>query len=339
MSYLEVSKVHPQLGKLLENDFKLQLKAGEDFAKKNGVSLEVITSMQCDWDLILKYNRHIAAALDLERAKRIPENVAFEIVNTRGVQSEWIYVPQASEEKIFFHLFGGGYIMGTLPTRRWSSYLYSRQCKMRVLNVGYRLAPEHPYPAALKDSLNAYHWLLDLGINPKNIIICGESAGGGLTMATMLKLRELELPLPAAAVMQSPWVDLRARGKSLKKYYNYEPELAVGVKPMARVYANRENLKNPFISPVYADLHDLSPLLIQAGSIEVLLDDSILLADRAKEAGVDVTLEVYEGMTHVFQSFADDLEESIKAWKSIGDFVQDHLKFQVKDTIEQSKIV
>jgi acetyl esterase/lipase len=325
MSYLEVAKVHPQLGKLLEDDFNLSSKAGEVFAKKNGVSLEDIIGLQGDWVLLLEFNRYTSAALALETAKQIPDNVAFELVDAGGVQSEWIYVPEASEEKIYFHLLGGGYILGTLPTRRWSPYLYSRQTKMRVLNVGYRLAPEHPYPAALEDSLSAYRWLLDLGFNPKNIIICGESAGGGLTMATMLKLRELELSLPAAAVMQSPWVDLRTRGKSLKKFYKYEPELAVGVKAMARLYANRESLKNPFISPVYADLHDLPPLLIQAGGIEVLLDESILLADRAKEAGVDVTLEVYEGMTHVFQSFADKLEESVKAWKSIEKFVKNHL--------------
>ncbi len=325
MSYLEVSTVHPQLGKLLEEDFNLNSKAGEEFAKKNGVSLEQITGLQGDWDQLLEFNRFTSASLALEKIRQIPDTTIFELVDAGGVQSEWIYVPEASEEKIFFHLFGGGYIMGTLPTRRWSPYLYSRQTKMRVLNVGYRLAPEHPYPTALEDSLSAYRWVLDLGINPKNIIICGESAGGGLTMGTMLKLRELELPLPAAAVMQSPWVDLRTRGKSLKKFYKYEPELAVGVKAMARLYANRESLSNPFISPVYADLHDLPPLLIQAGGIEVLLDESVLLADRAKEAGVNVTLEVYEGMTHVFQSFADKLKESRKAWKNIGDFVQDHL--------------
>jgi monoterpene epsilon-lactone hydrolase len=325
MSYLEVAKVHPQLGKLLEEDFKLNSKAGEEFAKKNGVSLEAITGLQGDWDLLLEYNRYIAAALALENNKQIPNNVTFELVDAGGVQSEWIYIPEASDEMIFFHLFGGGYIMGNLPTRRWSPYLYSRQTKMRVLNVGYRIAPEYPYPAALEDSLSAYRWLLDLGFNPKNIIICGESAGGGLTMATMLKLRELDLPLPAAAVMQSPWVDLRTRGKSLKRFYKYEPELAIGVKAMARLYANKESLKNPYISPVYADLHHLPPLLIQAGGIEVLLDESVLLADRAKEAGVDATLEVYEGMTHVFQSYADKLEDSIKAWKSITDFVQAHL--------------
>ena len=325
MSYLEVAKVHPKLGKLLEENFELTSKAGEEFAKKKGVSLEALTSMQAGWDLLIEYNRNKATVSSLEHAKQIPDNVTFEKVNTGDIQSEWIYVPQSSEEKIFFHLFGGGYIMGTLPTRRFSPYMYSRETNMRVLNVGYRLAPEHPYPAALEDSLSAYRWLLDSGIKPKNIIICGESAGGGLTMATMLKLRELQLPLPVAAVMQSPWVDLRTKGKSLKTFYKYDPDLAIGARAMARLYANKENLRNPFISPLYADLHDLPPLLIQAGGIEVLLDESVLLAEKAKVAGVEVTLEVYEGMTHTFQGFGDQLEESKKAWKSIGDFVKRHL--------------
>jgi acetyl esterase/lipase len=325
MSYLEVRKVHPKLGKLLEDEFKLSSKASEEFAKKKGVPLEDITSFKGDWDLLLEFNRYNSATLSLEKAKLIPKDVAFDRVDAGGVKSEWIYVPEPSEEKIFFHLFGGGYIMGTLKTRRWDPYLYSRLTKMRVLNVGYRLAPEHPYPAALEDSLSAYQWVLDSGIKPENIIICGESAGGGLTMATMLKLRELDLPLPAAAVMLSPWVDLRSRGKSLKKFYKYEPDLAIGVKAMARLYANKESLRNPFISPVYAELQGLPPLLIQAGGIEVLQDESILLAERAKDAGVEVNLEIYDGMIHVFQRLAKKLEEAKQAWISIGKFVKEHL--------------
>jgi acetyl esterase/lipase len=325
LSYLEVAKVHPKLGKLLEEEFKIKSEYAKEFAEKKRVSLEKITSFKADWNILLEYNRYISACMDLEKAKQIPKDVIFEKIYTGGVQSEWIYLPKASEEKILFHLFGGGYIMGNLQTTRWEPYLYSKLIKMRVLNVGYRLAPEHSYPAALKDSLNAYKWLIDSGTNPKNVVICGESAGGGLTMATMLKLRESNLPLPAAAVMLSPWVDLRSKGKSFKKFKMYEPELAIGVKIMSRLYAGKESLKNPYLSPVYADLHDLPPLLIQAGGIEVLLDDSILLAERAKEAGVDVALEVYEGMTHVFQRFADELEESIQAWNIIGKFINTHI--------------
>ncbi|MHA1671241.1 MAG: alpha/beta hydrolase [Promethearchaeota archaeon] len=325
MSYLEVANVHPKLGELLEENAIISTKASEEFAAKHGVSVEDITNMRVKGSLLLGMNRHISAATALETNKHIPNDVAFKRVDTGSVESEWIYVSDAVEKKVFFHLFGGGYIMGNLDTRHWSPYLYSRETKMRCLNVGYRLAPEHPYPAALEDSIAAYKWLLTQDIDPKNIIICGESAGGGLTMATMLKLRDLELPMPAAAVMQSPWVDLRGRGESLKSFYKYEPELASGVKVMASLYARNNNRKNPYISPVYAEFDGLPPLLIQVGSIEVLRDEAILLAEKAKTSGVDVTLEVYEGMTHVFQNFADKLEESMDAWKNISSFAEKHV--------------
>lgn len=325
MSYLEVAKLHPKLGELLEKDVVISAKAAEEFAAKHGVSVDDITNMRVDAALLLGMNRHISTVNALKTNKFIPNDVVFNRVDVEGVESEWIYVSDAIEKKIFFHLFGGGYIMGNLDTRRWSPYLYSRETNMRCLNVGYRLAPEHPYPAALDDSITAYKWLLAQDFDPKDVIICGESAGGGLTMATMLKLRDLELPMPAAAVMQSPWVDLRVRGKSLKEFYKYEPELASGAKAMASLYAGSNNRKNPYISPLYADFEGLPPLLIQAGGIEVLRDEAVLLAERAKTSGVEVTLEVYERMTHVFQSFADKLEESMDAWKNIGSFVEKHI--------------
>lgn len=325
MAYLEVAKIHPKLGGLLEKGAIINAKAAEEFAAKHGVSVEDITSMRVYGALLLGMNRHMSAATAFEAYKQIPNDVTFDRVDAGGVESEWIYVSNAIKKKVFFHLFGGGYIMGNLDTRRWSTYLYSRETNMRCLNVGYRLAPEHPYPAALDDSITAYKWLLAQDFDPKDVIICGESAGGGLTMATMLKLRDLELPMPAAAVMQSPWVDLSGRGKSLKSFYKYEPELASGVKEMASLYSGNNNRKNPLISPVYADFEGLPPLLIQVGGIEVLRDEAILLAERAKTSGVDVTLEVYDGMTHVFQGFADKLEESMDAWNSVGSFVKKHI--------------
>ena len=325
MSYLEVAKIHPKLGNLLEEGVAISEKAAKEYATKHGVSVEDIINMRVDGALMIGMNRHMSAVGALEANKSIPNDVVFDRLDAGGVESEWIYVSEAAEKKVFFHLFGGGYMMGNLDIRRWSPYLYSKETHMRCLNVGYRLAPEHPYPAALEDSVNAYKWLLTQDIDPKDVIICGESAGGGLTMATMLKLRDLELPLPAAAVMQSPWVDLRGRGKSLKEFYKYEPELASGVKAMASLYVGSNSRKNPYISPVYADLEGLPPLLIQVGGIEVLRDEAILLAERAKTSGVEVTLEVYEGMTHVFQSFADKLEESMDAWKNIKSFVEKHI--------------
>ena len=325
MSYLEVAKIHPKLGRLLEEDVEISDKAAKEYAAKHGVSVEDITIMRVDVALLLGMSRHMAAAGALEVNKSIPNDVSFKRVDAGNVESEWIYVSNVKMKKVFFHLFGGGYIMGNLDIRRWSPYLYSKETHMRCLNVGYRLAPEHPYPAALEDSINAYKWLLAQDIDPKDVIICGESAGGGLTMATMLKLRDLELPMPAAAVMQSPWVDLSVRGKSLKTFYKYEPDIASGVEAMANLYAGSYSRKNPYISPVYAELEDLPPLLIQVGGIEVLRDEAMLLAERAKTSGIEVTLEVYEGMTHVFQGFSDRLEESMNAWKNIGSFVKKHI--------------
>ncbi|GAH02702.1 unnamed protein product, partial [marine sediment metagenome] len=226
------------------------------------------------------------------------------------------------EDKIHLNLFGGGYYIGNLENRRWIPYLLSKATNYRSFNIEYRLAPEHPFPAALDDSISAYQWLLSKGIDPNNIIIGGQSAGGGLTMATLLKLKELKLPLPKAAIMISPWVDLTASGKSLETNYKYEPIIANPGIPVATNYVGGKSTKHPLISPVFADLGGLPPLLIQAGGIEVLLDDSILLAERAKSAGVQVTLEVYEKMTHVFQTFGDVLPESKKAFDNIKKFIQ-----------------
>lgn len=325
MAYLEIAKVHPKLGCLIEREAKISAKFAEEFAAKHGVTVDDITSLRLDASLLLGMNRYIDTVTALDTNKSIPNDVLFDRVDAGGVESEWIYVSSAAEEKVFFHLFGGGYIMGNLDNRRWSPYLYSRETNMWCLNVGYRLAPEHPYPAALEDSITAYKWLLDQDFAPKNIIICGESAGGGLAMATMLRLRDLELPMPAGAVMQSPWVDLMGRGESLKEFYKFEPELVIGSKLMALLYAKGNNWKNPYISPVYADLDGLPPLLIQAGGIEAIRDEVILLAKRAETSGVEVTLEVYERMTHVFQRFADKLDESMDAWKNIRSFVEKHI--------------
>ncbi len=325
MSYLEVAKIHPKLGKILELDAEISVKAAEEFAANHGVSVEDLTVRRVNGALLLGMHRYIDKATALETNKNIPEDVIFKRVDTGGVESEWIYVSNAVDKKVVFHLFGGGYIIGNLDSRRWSPYLYSRETKMRCLNVGYRLAPEHPYPNALEDSITAYKWLLTQEIDPKNIIMCGESAGGGLTMATMLKLRELGLPMPAAAVMLSPWVDLINAGKSFEEFYKYEPVLASLLTIIAMLYSGTKNKKNPYISPIYADLDGLPPLLIQAGAIEVIRDQAILLAERAKTSGVDVTLEVYERMTHVFQRYANKLEESMDAWKSIMRFVKKHI--------------
>jgi len=322
MSYKEISKVHEELGKLMEEGFQFGQKVAQEFASQNSVSVEDLEGGKVEPMMLIKFYRHLSDSSGIINNEKIPGDVTIERINIGELSAEWIYVPGAFKQKIYLTLFGGGYIMGKLESRRWIPYLLSKVTNYRCLNIGYRLAPEHPFPAALDDSISAYQWLLDKGFDPNNIIIGGESAGGGLTMATLLKLKELKLPLPKAAVMMSPWVDLTASGKSLETNYKYEPELAEGVKAMAMVYTGGKSTKNPLISPVFADLGGLPPLLIQAGGIEAILDDSILLAERAKSAGVQVTLEVYEKMTHVFQIFGDLLSESKKSFDNIKKFIE-----------------
>ncbi len=322
MSYEEISKVHEELGKLMKERFQLRPKLTQEFAYQNGVSVEDLVGGKIEPMMIIKFYRHLSDSIRIVNNEKIPGDVTIERINIGELSADWIYVPGASEHEIYLTLFGGGYIIGNLESTRWIPYLLSKVTNYRCLNIGYRLAPEHPFPAALDDSISAYQWLLAKDIDPNNIIIGGKSAGGGLTMATLLKLKELKLPLPKAAVMMSPWVDLTISGKSLEKNYKYEPEMAEGVKKFASLYAGGNSTKNPLISPVFADLGGLPPLLIQAGSIEALLDDSILLAERAKSAGVQVTLEVYEKMTHVFQEFGDLLSESKKAFNNIKMFIE-----------------
>jgi phosphinothricin tripeptide acetyl hydrolase len=187
----------------------------------------------------------------------------------------------------------------------------------------YRLAPEHPFPAAVDDAVAAYRWLLDRGQTPERMVLAGDSAGGGLTVATLLALRDRGLPLPAAGVCISPWVDLTLSGASYDAKAATDPIVTRdGVTEMARAYLGQTEARTPLASPLFADLSGLPPLLIQVGSEEVLLDDSVALAKRAKTAGVDATLEIWPSMIHVWHWFLPMLDEAQAAIDVIGAFVQ-----------------
>jgi acetyl esterase/lipase len=223
MSYEEISKVHKELGKLIEDSFELRRKFAKEFATQNGLQLGDLASRNVDEKTMLEFNRYISNNLGKERTKSIPEDVRIEKFKIGQIPAEWISILGVNEEKVFFHLFGGGYIMGTLESRRWIPYHISRVTNLRSLNIEYRLAPEFPFPAALEDAIESYRWLISENFDPKKIIIGGESAGGGLTIATLLKLRELKLPLPAGAVLMSPWADLTGSGKSIITNQKFEP--------------------------------------------------------------------------------------------------------------------
>jgi len=321
MFYEEIGKVHEKLGLLMKEGDRLSGKWTREFASNKNIEIRDILNGNLTPEMELELGRYLSDKAGIRRSQNIPEDVIIEGFNIDNIPAEWISVPRASEDKVYLNLFGGGYVFGNLESRRWGLYLTSRSSNIRCLSIEYRLAPEHPFPAALEDSVKTYKWLLSKNYDPSNIIIGGQSAGGGLTIATLLKLKELNLPYPKGAILLSPWADLTGEAESLEYNKKYEPTISEGVVTMAKLYAQNESLRNPLISPVFADLEGFPPILIQAGGIEALLDDSLKLAENAKSAGVEVNLEVYDNMTHVFQVFGDELPESKKAIESVANFI------------------
>jgi acetyl esterase/lipase len=253
-----------------------------------------------------------------------PDDVAYEPVDAGGVPGEWVTAPGARTDAAILYLHGGGYAIGSITTHRMLAANISRAAGVRVLLIDYRLAPEHPHPAAVDDAAGAYRWLLGQGIDARNLAIAGDSAGGGLTVATLLALRDAGTPLPACAVPISPWVDMAQSAESYTTRGDLDPMVsAVGLKQMADWYLAGQDQKTPLASPVHADLSGLPPLLVQVGDHEVLLDDSIRLVERAKQAGVDATCEIGEECFHVYQAFP--VPEAEEAIARLAAFVRSHL--------------
>jgi len=225
---------------------------------------------------------------------------------------------------VYFH--GGGYALGSASASLGLASDLSREAKTRTFSVDYRLAPEHPHPAAVDDALAAYRGLLGEGQHASHIALAGESAGAGLALATLVAARDAGLPLPAAAVLMSPWVDLTLGAASMATKAGADPVLsAAALRRRADDYVGRRDRSAPLISPLFADLHGLPPLLIQAGSHEVLLDDATRLATHAASADLTVTLEITGGVPHVFQGFANMLDEARTALVNAGAFIRHHL--------------
>jgi len=195
-----------------------------------------------------------------------------------------------------------------------------------VLNVDYRLAPEHPFPAAVDDAVTSYHWLLENKINPEKIIVGGDSAGGGLAIALPLKLRAISVPLPAGIICLSPWTDLTCSGVSWIENQKIDFMLDLKkIRESAKVYLNDADPNTPLASPLCADLKGLPPILLQVGTEELILSDSTSFAEAARKAGVDVTLEIWDGMQHEWHFAAKYLPESRDALEQIGKFVETHV--------------
>lgn len=252
-----------------------------------------------------------------------PDGAVATPVDAGGVPAEWVRMPGVEEDRAVLYLHGGGYVIGSPNTHRSLCARTAAASGARVLCIDYRLAPEHPFPAAVDDAVAAYRFLLAEGLSPNRIVIAGDSAGGGLTLATLLSLRDGGDPLPAAGVCLSPWADLEGVGDSYSDPDVNDPMIEMeGLREFGKYYAGSE-LRNPLAAPLYADYAGLPPLQIFVGTREKLLSDSIRIAETAKAAGVDVSLIVEEGLVHVWPMFGDGVPEAVETVNSIGAFVRE----------------
>lgn len=253
---------------------------------------------------------------------KLPDGIDVESVSVAGLRAEWIFPRGATKDKVILYTMGGGYVSGSCNDHRALVAKIVKGSGIGMLLFEHRLAPEHPYPAALDDSVSAYHWVLNQGVSPSRIIIVGESAGGGLCLATLLALRDRGIPLPASGVAISPWTDLALTGES------YQTKLNSSIDPpgmsmvCSKYYVGDHDPCLPGISPLYGDLHGLPPLFICVGTYETMLDDSLRFAEKAQVADVEVTLRVGEKMIHCFPIMAPLFPEATEALNEICSFIR-----------------
>ena len=246
-------------------------------------------------------------------------------VDANGVLAEWVAAPNANDNSAVLFLHGGAYILGSIESNRELAARISKSTRSRVLNIEYRLAPENPFLAAVEDATDAYRWVLDQGIDPAQIAIAGASAGGGLTVAALVSFRDSGSPMPACAVCISPWVDLECIGETMTSKASVDPMIQRdGLVGIANIYLNGPDPRTPLAAPLHVDLTGLPPTLVLVGTWETLLSDSTRLVEKAESAGVDVTLEQWDEMIHVWPIYAPVLPEGQQAIDRIGEFVRQH---------------
>jgi epsilon-lactone hydrolase len=278
-------------------------------------------------------HRRAEADLAMKAIIRTPKGATIERCEAAGLPALWVWaedVPEGSNRTLlYFH--GGGFYSGSSETHKGLAAAISEASGIRVLLIDYRLAPEHLFPAAHDDALATYRWLLHSGVAPHDIVIGGDSAGGTLTLATLLALRDAGEPLPAAAILLSPWLDtVDFNGESFVSRAELDPMVDIDCTLRDALVYFGENPDKNAIGLLHRDMDGLPPLLIQVGDHEILLSESMLLAEKAKAARVDVTLEVWPELWHVFQALTAILPEAREAVEKIGEFIK--LKFQNEAT-------
>jgi epsilon-lactone hydrolase len=263
---------------------------------------------------------------ELAAAQPLPAGVTVTPAALGGVPAAEITVDGTEPRHVVLYFHGGVYVLGDAAQAAGLAAQIARRTRAMAISVDYRLAPEHPYPAAVEDALAAYHALLDAGTDPADIAFAGESAGGGLAIATLINARDHGLPLPAAAYIMSPYADLTLAGTTMDTKRAADPLLSRdNLAPRVPDYTAGHDPAAALISPVFADLSGLPPLIIQAGTHEVLLDDALRLARQAATADVEVTLDITPGVPHVFQAYYSILDEAAAALGRAGQVLSAHL--------------
>jgi len=263
---------------------------------------------------------------ELLSAQPLPAEVTVTAAALGGVPTAEITIDGIEPRHVVLYFHGGVYVLGDAFQAAALAAQIGRRTRAKVISVDYRLAPEHPYPAAVDDALAAYQALLDDGTAPSGIAFAGESAGGGLAVATLVNARDHGLPLPAAAFVMSPYADLTLAGTTMDTKREADPLLSrENLQARVTDYTSGHDAALGLISPIFADLSGLPPLIIQAGTHEVLLDDAVRLARQAATADVEVTLDITPGVPHVFQAYYPILDEAAAALDRAGQFLSAHL--------------
>ncbi len=252
---------------------------------------------------------------------KIPDGIEIKEENVNGINSEWIIPDGANSKNVILYVHGGGYVSGSCNDHRGFVSKFAKICGVTTFQFEYSLAPEHPFPDGLNDSVAVYKWLLDKGFKPSNIVIAGESAGGGLALAILLALKEQNISMPAAAVAISPWTDLTCSSDS------YKTKNKVSVAPMnswivfSKYYTGDNPPNLPLISPLFGDLQGLPPIFINSGEDDELFEDGEKFYLKAKKAGVDITFRAGKGMVHCYPLLAPFFKEATEAMQEICDFI------------------
>ena len=276
---------------------------------------------------LLRYAFEQSTIQELENYP-IPNDIEITSIMLDKIPAEWVIPSDPIKDHVILYIHGGGMIMGSPLTCRRLTSAIVKATGIKILSIDYRLIPEHPFPAQLDDCLDAYKWLLSNGFNNDQIIIAGDSAGGNLTLTTLLKIRNMGIGLPAGAIPISPITDFTLAGDSFFKNAETDPRLAdIGIFWWLAAYISEEDPSNPYISPLYADLKGLPPILVQASSCEILYSDAARFVEKAKKAETKAILQSWDDMTHVFQGTRYELlSEAEDAISKIADFTNQLFK-------------